>query len=79
MKDRLIATVPRNIILNSSVRYGVSRNVPAEDGHGKPVKICLVIIERDNGSFETVGINEERIRFQGEGIIEEEVLRKVYA
>jgi hypothetical protein len=79
MKDKLIRTVPRDIILNSSVRYGVSRNVPAEDEHGKPVKLALVLIERDNGAFETLGINEERIRFHGEGIIEEEVLRKVHA
>jgi len=79
MKDKLIKHIRRDIILNSGVRYGVSRNVPAEDEQGRPVKIALVLIERDNGAFETLGINEERIRFQGEGIIQEEVLRKVYA
>lgn len=79
-RDRIIALAgPRDIILNSTARYGLARNVPATDEHGRDVFLCLAVIERDNGSFEVVGINEERIRFQGVGIIEEEILRKVYA
>lgn len=78
MRERLIKTVRRDLILDTHVRYGLARNVPATDEQGRDCLICLAIIERDNGMFETVGINEERIRFQGEGVIKEEVMRKVY-
>lgn len=79
MRDQLIKHVRRDLVLDSAVRYGLARNVPGTDGHGKPVSLCLAVVERDNGAFEIVGINEERIKFQGEGIIKEEILRKVYA
>lgn len=79
-RDRMIALAgPRDIILNSSVRYGLARNVPASDEHGRDVRICLAVAERDNGAFEVVGINEDRIRDQGEGIIVEEILRRIHA
>lgn len=77
MNSRLIATVRRDIILNGSIRYGVARNVPAEDEAGKPCRIALVVIERESGALETVCINEARIRFHGEGIIADEVRRLV--
>lgn len=79
MRDKLIASVKRDIILDSTVRYGVARNVPAKDEQGRDCAIALVVAERDNGSFEVIGINEERIRFHGEDIIKDEVLRRVYA
>ena len=79
-RDRLIALAgPRNIILNSAVRYGLARNVPATDERGRDCLICLAVAERDNGSFEVIGISEERIRFHGEGIIQDEILRRVHA
>lgn len=78
MHDRLIKSVRRDIVLTGNVRYGLARNVPATDEQGRDVRICLAVIERDNGAFDTVGISEERIRFKGEGIIQEEILRKVY-
>lgn len=61
------------IILSGSVRYGVSRNCEAQKPDGTPIKIALVIIERDNGAFETLAIPEDKIRFAGEGTIEAEV------
>jgi hypothetical protein len=78
MKDKLIAKVRRDLILNSSVRYGLARNVPATDEHGKPVLLCLAILERDNGEFEVHAIREDLIRFAGEGIIKDEILRRFY-
>lgn len=83
VSDRIIQSVKRDIILDGSARYGVSRNVPATDEQGRDCLIALVVIERDNGqagcSFEVVGINEARIRFQGEQVIQEEVLRRMHA
>jgi hypothetical protein len=79
-RDRMIAMAgPRDIILDSSVRYGLARNVPATNEHGKDVRVCLAVAERDNGSFEVIGIDEERIRFYGEGIIADEIMRRIYA
>jgi hypothetical protein len=79
-RDRMIALAgPRDIILNSSVRYGLARNVSASDEQGRDVRICLVVCERDNGAFEVIGISEERIRFHGEGVITEEILRRIHA
>jgi hypothetical protein len=79
MNNRLIASVKRDIILAGDIRYGVARNVPANDEHGKPVLLAMAVIERDNGAFEIVAIREDKIRFEGEGVIEQEVLRRVYA
>lgn len=79
-RERMIALAgPRDIVLNSSARYGLARNVPASDEQGCDVRICLAVAERDNGSFEVIGINEDRIRDQGEGIIIDEILRRVHA
>lgn len=55
------------------VRYGVSRNVAAIDEAGKDVRLAIVVIEYENGYKQTRCINEELIRFAGEGIIENEV------
>ncbi len=79
MRDQLIKHVRRDLVLDSAVRYGLARNVPGVDEHGRDVALCLAVVERDNGAFEVVGINEERIRFHGEQIIKEEILRRVYA
>lgn len=79
MRDRLIASVKRDLVLDAHVRYGLARNVPARDDTGRSVKLCLAVIERDNGPFEVAAINEERIRFHGEQIIAEEVLKRAYA
>jgi hypothetical protein len=78
MSDFLINSTPRDIILSSTIRYGVSRNVDARDKAHRPVKLAMVVMERDNGSFEVFGIREDRIRFYGEGVIQAEVLRKAY-
>jgi hypothetical protein len=79
-RERMIALAgPRNNIIDASARYGLSRNIPATDEQGRDVRLCLVVIERDNGAFELIGINEDRIRFQGESTITEEILRRVYA
>lgn len=82
MTDSLINTIPRDIVLTGGIRYGLARNVPGTDERGRDVKLCLAVVERDNGragvSFEVLGISEDRIRFQGEGIIQDEILRKVY-
>lgn len=79
MNQHIINAVPRNLILNGNVRYGVSRNVPATDASGRDCRIALVVAERDNGSFEVIGISEDRIRFQGENVITDEILRRVHA
>ena len=79
MNKAIIDATPRDIILTGNVRYGVSRNVPATDSRGRRVLLAMAVIERDNGAFDVLGINEEKIRFHGEGIIEQEVLRRVYA
>lgn len=64
-----------NIVLNSKVRYGVSRKVPAEDANGRPCFIALVLIEHENGFKETLAIPEALITYAGEGIIADEVRR----
>ena len=56
------------------VRYGVSRNVPATKD-GQPCKIAMVVIERENGHLHTIAVNEELIKFMGEGVIEQEIAR----
>jgi hypothetical protein len=63
-------------ILNGSIRYGASRNVPADGPNGE-TQIALVVIERENGAFETLAIPEALIQFGGKGMIENEVKRKV--
>jgi hypothetical protein len=65
------------IILNGSVRYGVSRHVAATDAAGHSADIAIVVIERENGAFETLAVPEEKIRFAGESIIEAEVRARV--
>lgn len=79
MHDKLIRHVRRDIILDTHFRYGLARNVPATDEKGRDVSLCLAVVERDNGSFEVVAINEEKIRFHGPQIIEDEILTRMYA
>lgn len=79
MRDKLIQHVRRDIVLNSAVRYGLARNMPATDEQGRDVLLCMAVIERDNGSFELHAIPEEKIRFHGPQIIEEEILQRMYA
>jgi hypothetical protein len=64
-------------LLNGSVRYGVSRHVAATDAAGNPCQIAVVVIERENGSFETLAVSEDKIKFAGEGVIEAEVRERV--
>ena len=61
----------------ANVRYGVTRNVEARDEKGRPVRIALAVVEHENGYVEKVAINEDLIRFAGEGIIEDEIRRKL--
>jgi hypothetical protein len=78
MNSRFIRSIKRETLLTGDVRYGLARNVPATDAKGKDCLIALVVIERDNGAFQTVGISEERIRFHGEGVIRQEIERAVF-
>lgn len=55
--------------------YGISRNVAATGPDGRSAKIALVTIRHENGHKQTLAINEELIRFAGEGIIEDEIRR----
>lgn len=55
------------------VSYSVQRNVDAETAEGRSCKIALVLIKHENGAEQTLAINEEQIRFEGEDIIEREV------
>lgn len=57
----------------SLASYGVTRNVAATNSLGEPCTIALVVIKHENGHEQTLAINEELIRFAGEGIIEREV------
>lgn len=65
------------VILNGSVRYGVSRNVAATDAKGMPATIAVVVIERENGEFQTLAVPETLIKFAGESVIEAEVRKAV--
>ena len=56
------------------VSYGITRNVKAQDAHGRAVKIAMVVIKHENGTEQTLAINEDFIRFAGEDVIEKEVL-----
>lgn len=57
----------------SLLSYGISRNVPATDPDGRDCRIALVTIKHENGREQTLAIDEEKIRFCGEGIIDLEV------
>jgi hypothetical protein len=68
--------MPKQMLtLNGSVRYGVTRNVPATDAQGRAVLIAMAVVERENGAFQTLAIPEAQITFAGEGIIEDAVRR----
>jgi hypothetical protein len=55
------------------ISYTVQRNVEAETADGSKAKIALVLIMHENGAEQTLAINEEMIRLEGEGVIEREV------
>jgi hypothetical protein len=55
--------------------FTVTRHVPAEDAIGRPCKIALATIIHENGQAQTVAIPEDKIQFEGEDIIESEVLK----
>jgi hypothetical protein len=54
----------------SLASYGITRNVAATDPQGRPCKIALVVIKHENGFEQTLAINEDEIRFAGEGVID---------
>lgn len=60
----------------SLLSYTVTRHVPA-DGPNGPCYIALASIVHENGVGQTVAIPEDLIRFAGEIIIEQEVMRAV--
>jgi hypothetical protein len=49
------------------------RNVAAKNEAGEDCQIALILIKHENGTEQTLAINEEMIRFAGEGVIEKEV------
>lgn len=55
------------------LRYALSRNVAATNSAGEERRICMVLIEHENGFKQRLVIDEEKIRFCGEAIIEHEV------
>jgi hypothetical protein len=55
------------------VDYVVRRNVPATKGNGAEAMIALVLIRHENGTEQTLAVDEEMIRHYGEGVIEKEV------
>lgn len=55
--------------------FTVTRNVAATDSIGQPCNIALATIIHENGQAQTVAIPEDKIRFEGEHIIEAEVLK----
>lgn len=55
------------------LRYAVKRFQPATDERGNDVSLCLCVIEHENGHIQQHVINEELIRYAGEGIIDIEV------
>jgi hypothetical protein len=59
--------------ITNAIKYGISRRVPAQGPDGKPCEIALVVIEHENGFMHRFCIPEEKIRFEGEEIIEREV------
>lgn len=59
------------------VTYTVMRNLPAEDEQGRACKIAVALVQHENGTLQRVAINEEMIRFLGEGIIEGEIRQAV--
>lgn len=61
----------------SLVTYTVMRNLPAEDEHGRACKIAVALVQHENGTLQRVAINEEMIRYAGEGVIEHEVRQAV--
>jgi hypothetical protein len=54
----------------------VRRNMPATKGDERSkAHLAVVLVRHENGQPQTVFIDEELIRFYGEGIIEQEVKR----
>lgn len=60
---------------SAQISYHVSRNVAAEDEKGRQTKIALILIKHANGRLQRACLNEDLIKFAGEGLIENEVRR----
>ena len=58
----------------SIASYTITRNVEATRD-GQPCRIAIATVIHENGHSETVAVNEDLIRFAGEGIIDAEVRR----
>lgn len=56
-------------------RYTLTRDVVARKDDGSEHRIALASVVHENGVGETVAINEDLIKFAGEGIIPIEVER----
>lgn len=55
------------------ISYTVRRHVEARKENGDKAMIAIALIVRENGTKQTVCIDEEFIRYAGEGAIEDEV------
>ena len=55
------------------VEYNVQRFIDAVDDKGRACKIAMAVIRHENGLLQRLAIDEEKIRFCGEEIIELEV------
>lgn len=55
------------------VKYRVMRNVEAVNDKGQDCRIAVALVMHENGVCQRVAIDEELIRFAGEGIIDDEV------
>ena len=55
------------------VRYAVQRGIEAVDDKGRACRIAMAVIHHENGLIQRLAIDEEKIRFCGEEIIELEV------
>lgn len=55
------------------VSYSVMRRLPAVKENGQDCLIAVALVIHENGTQQRVAIDEEFIRFAGEGVIEHEV------
>ncbi len=59
----------------SRIKYSVQRNIEARKENGQKAMITIALVEHENGAVQTVAIDEEVIRYAGEGAIDDEVRR----
>jgi hypothetical protein len=57
----------------SLIEYRVMRNVAATNDKGQDCRVAIALVMHENGVCQRVAIDEELIKFAGEGIIEDEV------